>query len=383
MGRPAGIKRKSGDRSTAYQPLDVPRGTKELECLSPLSSAAPAALLPSWALSASLFALTPAFLSAASVRGIVTDASGARVTGASVSLVSKGAVVGSRQFPPPTAASNHHRHSGPLLSRRFGQQLPPAANARFLRRRVRFVERSLVLEPAWVRESIVVTATGTPTPQPQTNSATTVLSPLDSRLTRQLRRRAPPGPRRLRRAGRPARRANVSLPARRRPDATTRYCSMASMPTISAGGFDFGPLSTTAIESAEVFRGPDTNLYGGGADSGVVSLTTPHGTTSFPFGAAQAEAGNFHTSRRAAADFRRAQQARLSRRLQLVPDVKRAAPRPVPPGHRRSQSWLRAQRQNRSCARQLIMVTRQRACPTRGISITLPTTQPKRIRTFI
>ena len=38
------------------------------------------------------------------------------------------------------------------------------------------IERNLVLEPAWVRESIVVTATGVPTPQPQTSEATTVLS---------------------------------------------------------------------------------------------------------------------------------------------------------------------------------------------------------------
>ncbi len=32
------------------------------------------------------------------------------------------------------------------------------------------------------------------------------------------------------------------------------------------GGFDFGPLSTTAVESAEVYRGPDSDLYGADAD---------------------------------------------------------------------------------------------------------------------
>jgi vitamin B12 transporter len=39
------------------------------------------------------------------------------------------------------------------------------------------IERNIVLEPEWVRESIVVTATGTPTPQPQTSEATSVLGP--------------------------------------------------------------------------------------------------------------------------------------------------------------------------------------------------------------
>ena len=44
------------------------------------------------------------------------------------------------------------------------------------------IERNLVLEPEWVHESIVVTATGTPTPQAQTSAATSVLGPADTAL---------------------------------------------------------------------------------------------------------------------------------------------------------------------------------------------------------
>ena len=62
------------------------------------------------------------------------------------------------------------------------------------------------------------------------------------------------------------------------------------------GRFDFGPLSTTAIESAEVYRGPNSSLYGADAETGVVSLTTPHGTTSFPSITVEGDAGNFNTS---------------------------------------------------------------------------------------
>jgi len=51
------------------------------------------------------------------------------------------------------------------------------------------IERNLVLEPAWVRESIVVTATGVPTPQPQTSEATTVLSTVDLAAAYGLRQR--------------------------------------------------------------------------------------------------------------------------------------------------------------------------------------------------
>jgi vitamin B12 transporter len=51
------------------------------------------------------------------------------------------------------------------------------------------------------------------------------------------------------------------------------------------------------VERAEVYRGPDSSLYGAGAASGVVSLTTPRGTTSYPSVLLQAEAGNLSTSR--------------------------------------------------------------------------------------
>ncbi len=48
--------------------------------------------------------------------------------------------------------------------------------------------------------------------------------------------------------------------------------------------FDFGSLSTTAIESAEVYRGPDSNLFGAGAEAGVVSSdhAARHHQLSFP-----------------------------------------------------------------------------------------------------
>jgi iron complex outermembrane receptor protein/vitamin B12 transporter len=63
------------------------------------------------------------------------------------------------------------------------------------------------------------------------------------------------------------------------------------------GRFDFGPLSTTAVERAEVYRGPNSSLYGADAASGVINLTTPHGTTSFPSFLFQGDAGNKSTSR--------------------------------------------------------------------------------------
>jgi len=50
------------------------------------------------------------------------------------------------------------------------------------------------------------------------------------------------------------------------------------------------------VERVEVYRGPDSDLYGADAESSVVSFTTPRGTTSFPSLLFSGDAGNFQTS---------------------------------------------------------------------------------------
>ena len=132
------------------------------------------------------------------------------------------------------------------------------------------IERNIVLEPAWVRESIVVTATGTPTPQPQTSAATTVLGPLDLALRDDLSAslRLMPGTLvvQIGQIG-----AQTSLFVRG-GDSDDNKVLLDGVDAGDLGGqFDFGPLSTTAIESAEVYRGPDSNLFGAGAESAASS----------------------------------------------------------------------------------------------------------------
>ena len=156
-----------------------------------------------------------------------------------------------------------------------------------------------MLEPAWVRESIVVTATGTPTPQPQTSAATTVLGPLDLALRSSLisSLRLMPGTFVVQTGQRGA---QSSLFVRG-GDSDDNMVLLDGVNVGDLGNqFDFGPFSTTAIESAEVYRGPDSNLYGAGAMTSVVSLTTPHGTTSFPSLLFQGERRQFQHLARAA-----------------------------------------------------------------------------------
>jgi len=248
------------------------------------------------ALAAGCLALCVAFCSATSIRGVVTDATGAKVTGAAVSLVANGQVIASAvstadgSFQILTGSSG--RFFLVVSAKSFRQLQTPD----FYAGQFDSIERDVVLEPAWVRESIVVTATGTPTPQPQTSAATTVLGPLDLVLRNDLTSdlRLMPGASAVQ-SGQNG--AATSLFVRGGGSDDNKMLLDGVDIGDLGNQFDFGTLSTTDIESAEVYRGPDASLYGAGADSSVVSLTTPHGTTSFPSLLFQGSAGNLSTSR--------------------------------------------------------------------------------------
>ena len=252
-------------------------------------------LLPR-AFSAFLLAALAAICPAASIRGVVTDATGAKITGANVNLVNNGKVVATAVS---TADGSFQILTGidgrfflVVSAKSFRQLETPG----FYAGRLDSIERDVVLEPEWVRESIVVTATGTPTPQPQTSEATSVLGPLDLALRDDLvsAMRLMPGTVVVQ-SGQLG--AATSLFVRGgNSDANKILLDGASVDDMG-GQFDLGPLSTTAVERAEVYRGTNSSLYGADAGSSVVSLTTPHGTTSFPSLLFQGDAGNLSTSR--------------------------------------------------------------------------------------
>ncbi len=248
------------------------------------------------ALAALFLVLCAAACPAASIRGVVTDATGAKVTGASISLLSNGTVLAAAvsgadgSFQILTGAAG--RFFLVVSAKSFRQVQTPD----FYAGQFDSIERNVVLEPAWVRESIVVAATGTPTPQPQTSAATTVLGPLDLALHDDLvsALRLMPGAFVVQ-DGQHGAQSSLFV---RGGNSDDNKILLDGVDVGDLGNqFDFGSLSTTAVESAEVYRGPDSSLYGAGADSSVVSLTTPHGTTSFPSLLFQGSFGNLLTSR--------------------------------------------------------------------------------------
>jgi vitamin B12 transporter len=233
---------------------------------------------------------------AASIRGVVTDASGARISGATVELISSGQVVGSAvsgadgSFQVMTGQRG--RFFLVVSATKFRQLETPG----FYAGQLDSIEKTIVLEPEWVRESIVVTATGTPTPQPQTGAATSVIGPNELELSQDLVSllRLMPGTF-VAQAGQ--RGAQTSLFVRG-GDSDANMVLFDGVNAGDLGGrFDFGPVSTTGMERSEIYRGPNSSLYGAGAESSVVSMTTPHGTTSFPSLIFHGDWGNFDSSR--------------------------------------------------------------------------------------
>jgi len=111
-----------------------------------------------------LILIGTAAANAASIRGVVTDASGSRVTGAAVQLIMNGSVVGSAVSGADGSFQILTGHKGRFYlvvsATKFRQLDTPG----FYAGQLDNIERNIVLEPEWVHESIVVTATGTPTP---------------------------------------------------------------------------------------------------------------------------------------------------------------------------------------------------------------------------
>jgi iron complex outermembrane receptor protein/vitamin B12 transporter len=246
-----------------------------------------------------LLLIVPTLAHAGVIRGTVTDVTGATVTGATVVLLNGGAFVsktvstadGSYQF----VTGQSGRFTVAITAQGFRQINVPTFYASVGDN----VERNLVLEPEWVHQSIVVTATGTPTPQQQTSAATTVFTPLDLALRSDLSSvlRIEPGASEMQ-TGQMGAQTSLFL---RGGDSDANKILLDGVEAGDLGGrFDFGPLATTGIQNAEVYRGPDSDLYGADAGSGVVSLNTYRGATPTPSLRLYGDVGNFFTSHEAA-----------------------------------------------------------------------------------
>ncbi len=243
-----------------------------------------------------LFVSVPTALYAAVVEGRVTDPMGAPVAGASIALISKGRVVSSSSTLGDGSYSIRSNSKGRfyvvVASDTFKQISTQSFYAGVLEAHV----QNIVLELPAVHQQVVVTATGTPTAQAQLSGATTVIPRPDFRNQAFV-------PDALRQSPgvfvvQTGMYGGITSLFVRGGTSTSNRVVLDGTPVEDIGGtFDYANVATTGISNMEIYRGPDSVLYGSDASAGVVSLTTPQGSTSFPSLFYEGDAGNFRTWR--------------------------------------------------------------------------------------
>lgn len=241
---------------------------------------------------AAFLLLAPAALHAVSVTGTVTDPLGYPIASAVVALVHDGKVVIAVQTGADGGFILTSSLSGRFYVLASGRSFRQLATQSFYAGALDAVVQNVILEPEWVRQSVVVTPTGTPQPQAQAAGSVTGIGAeqFQNRSTLIDVLRQVPGLSVIQ-TGERGGETSVFI---RGGSSDANRVLLDGVPVEDVGGqFDFGNLSTTGLASVEIYRGPNSSLYGSDAAAGVIALTTPRGSTQFPSLLYEGSAGNF------------------------------------------------------------------------------------------
>ncbi len=234
---------------------------------------------------------------AAIVRGTVTNSMGIPVVHASVVLVRNGQVLAvalSRTDGTYQITSSSSGRFYVLVSAKNFKQITTVS---FYAGTADSHQEDIVLESSNAHQEIVSSATGLPTPEPQISAAVSALRsalsfPNRTDLIDTLRQ--VPGTFVLRQGeyGGPA---EVFL---RGGNPDQNYVDLDGVKAVNIGGaFDFSDLSAAGVGELEVYRGPNSVLFGSDAAAGSVSLRSLRGSTAFPSFFYEGDAGTFTTFR--------------------------------------------------------------------------------------
>jgi iron complex outermembrane receptor protein/vitamin B12 transporter len=230
------------------------------------------------------------------VRGTVTDPLGAVVIGARVQLIQGQQAIAlgvtniDGVFEIRSTAKGRFR----LLT--SAATFTPGIGKDFYGNVTEVVSQNVVLEIASVTEQVTVTATGIETPIQQTSAALSLVS-YDAFLGRlgvidPLRQA--PGVQFVQQG----QLGGVTSLFVRGGNSTANKVLIDGITAEDVGGiFDFGTVTQTGIASAELYRGPNSVLYGSDAGASVVSFNTPRGESVKPVFVYTGEGGNFSTYR--------------------------------------------------------------------------------------
>lgn len=242
------------------------------------------------------YLLAASLAQAVTVHGTVTDPLGRPVLGATVALIQGGKVIATARAAYDGTYQLSSSASGQFNVLAGGISFRQVKTKIFYGGTLDAVEQNVVLEPEWVRQSIVVTATGTPQPQAQLSALITTIAKPDfanrADMVDALRQVSGFD------VVQTGQRGGVTSVFVRGGNSDSNKVLLDGIPIEDIGGrFDLSTLSTTGIASVEAYRGPNSVLWGSDAAAGIMAFDTPRGTTSFPSLLYEGDLGNFGTYR--------------------------------------------------------------------------------------
>jgi iron complex outermembrane receptor protein/vitamin B12 transporter len=255
--------------------------------------------LAAFLLSAVVLILAPS-ARAVVVHGIVTDPLGLPVAGARIQLIQ-----GQKAVAIAIAGSDGSYEIRSTLPGRFvllttSATFSPNVGQDFYGGSTDEITQNIVLEVGSVHEEITVTATGVPTPVQQSSSAVTLVPDVDLATAIDLNQALRQSPGAV--VVQTGQSGGVTSLFVRGGNSTANQVLIDGIPADDVGGtFDFGTVSSTGMSGLEVYRGPNSALWGTDAGASVVDLETPRGSDPTPVFAYSGDAGNFHSWRDEAA----------------------------------------------------------------------------------
>lgn len=254
---------------------------------------------------ASLFVLAFLVLSspnatAVIVRGTVTDPLGAVVPGARIQLIQGTAVAAFAYAGPDGTYEIRSTAAGRFTLLSSAPTFTPNIGQDFYGGRSDVLTRNVSLEIKAITSQVTVTTTGTPTPIQQVSSAVTLIPQVDlsTRIGIVDDLRQSPGVAVVQ----TGQTGGVTSLFVRGGNSDANKVLVDGIPAEDVGGrFDLGTVSSTGLTGLELFRGPNSALYGSDATASVLSLATPRGSAIRPVLNYSGDAGNLHTFRNEAA----------------------------------------------------------------------------------
>jgi vitamin B12 transporter len=230
------------------------------------------------------------------VRGEVTDPLGRPVPGARIQLIQGQKAVAIGIAGVDGAYEIQSTEAGRFVLLTSSATFYPGIGQDFYGGSTDQITQNIVLETSSMHEDVTVTATGVPTPVEQSSSAVTLIPEGDLATLVGIADalRQSPGVDVVQ----TGQMGGVTSLFVRGGNSTANRVLIDGIPGNDVGGiFDYGTVASTGLAGMELYRGPNSALYGTDAGAAVINLATPRGSSTKPVVNYSGDAGNFHTYR--------------------------------------------------------------------------------------